>query len=42
MDNLKRRFSPEANSPADKALGFTLILREGADPKTAFGVLSGI
>ena len=37
-----RRFSSEANLPARKAFGFTLILREGVAPKAAFGVLGGL
>jgi hypothetical protein len=35
-------FSSEANLPARKAFGFTLILREGVAPNTAFEVLGGI
>ena len=34
-----RRFFTEANPPARKTFGFTLILREGTAPTTAFGVL---
>jgi hypothetical protein len=37
-----RRSFSNANPSAGKALGFTLILREGAAHKTAFGVLGGI
>ena len=37
-----RRSFSGANLPAGKALGFTLTLREGAAPKTAFGALGGI
>ena len=37
-----RRFFTEANRPARKTFGFTLILREGTAPTTAFGVLGGI
>ena len=41
-DATLRRFFAEANPPARKTFGFTLILREGAAFKTAFGVLGGI
>ena len=37
-----RRSFSDANPPAGRALGFTLTLREGAAPKTAFGALGGI
>ena len=41
-DATLRRFFAEANPLARKTFGFTLILREGAAFKTAFGVLGGI
>ena len=39
---LSRRSFANANSPARKTFAFTLILREGVAPTTAFGVLGGI
>jgi hypothetical protein len=39
---LSRRSFADANSPAHKTIAFTLILREGVAPNTAFGVLGGI
>ena len=41
-DIAARCFFTEANPRARKAFQFTLILREGAAPKTAFAVLGGI
>jgi hypothetical protein len=41
-DTTQRRAFADANSPARKTFAFTLILREGVAPTTAFGVLGGI
>ena len=41
-ERTSRRFFTEANPLAGKAIRFTLILREGAAPKTAFRALGGI
>jgi hypothetical protein len=38
-ERTSRRFSTEANPTSNKTFGFALILREGAAPKAAFGVL---
>jgi hypothetical protein len=41
-ERTSRRSFADANSPAHKTFAFTLILREGVAPNTAFGVLGSI
>ena len=41
-DTYLRRSFTDANPPARKTFGFTLILREGTAPKTAFGIVGSI
>jgi hypothetical protein len=41
-DRTSRRSFTDANPPASKSFGFTLILREGTAPKTAFRIVGSI